>query len=77
MVNLQLFGAHTTTLIENAGFDLYDFVIRSYTTNLAAKMPDAKAQKYNVKMHEYVIVGRKNINAKPIWDIIKKQLISY
>lgn len=66
------FGAHTTSLIEKAGFDLYDSVIRTYTTNVAAKMPDAKAQKYNVKMHEYVIVGRKVINANPIWDIIKK-----
>lgn len=63
------FGTHTTDLIEKAGFDIYDFVIRSYTTNLAAKIPDAKAQKYNVKIHEYVIVGRKNINAEPIWDI--------
>lgn len=64
------FGAHTSVLMEEAGFDLYDNVIRTYTTNIAVKMPDAKAQKYNVKIHEYVIVGRKNINASPIWDII-------
>jgi len=63
-------GAHTAQLIEDAKFSMYDFVIRSYTTNLAAKMPDAKAQKFNVKMHEYVIVGRKDVNAPPIFDII-------
>lgn len=63
-------GAHTVKLIEDAKFSMYDVVIRSYTTNLAAKMPDAKAQKFNVKMHEYVIVGRKDVNAPPIFDII-------
>ena len=63
-------GAHTVQEIENAGFAMYDNVIRSYTTNLAAKIPDAKAQKFTVKMHEYVIVARKDVDAPPIFDII-------
>src|SRR4030043_1478952 len=63
-------GAHTVQLIEESNFSMYDNVIRSYTTNLAAKVPDAKAGKFNVKMHEYVIVARKEINAHPIFDII-------
>jgi DNA modification methylase len=66
------FGSHTSVLLEEAGFNLYDTVIRTYTTNVAAKMPDAKAQKYNVKMHEYIIVARKVVNAELIWNIIKK-----
>lgn len=64
------FGAHTTNLLEDAGFSMWDTVIRSYTTNVAVKLPDAKAQKFNVKIHEYVLVGRKEVNALPVFDIL-------
>lgn len=64
------FGAHTTQIMEEAGFTMWDTIIREYTTNVAAKLPDAKAQKFNVKIHEYVLVGRKEINAPPVFDIL-------